>query len=218
MLGGDKTPIEIVGVVKNVKEHGLLTPVPNMIYLPYGAGGGDVTFFVRTKRNPLDLVPAVRRELKHLDPLVPLSSISTLHLELEGSVSREHVLAILSSVMGLLALALASIGLYGVIAYSVSRETKSIGIRMALGAESSAILWNVFRRVLLLVSSGIAMGLVCVLVLSRYLTSLLYGLAPNEPMNIASAAAILCVASLLAAYFPARRVARIDPLIALRDE
>lgn len=218
LLGTEKTPVQIVGVVKDVKEHGLLTPVPRMIYFPYGEGSGDAMFFVRTLGNPLALIPAIRQELKRLDPLVPLSDIGTLNLRLERSVSREYVLAILSSAMGVLALALASIGLYGVIAYSVSRETKSIGIRMALGAEASVILWSVLRRVLLLLSSGLGIGLVCVLVLSRYLRSLLYGLAPNDLANIALSAAILIAASFIAAYFPARRAARIDPAIALRDD
>jgi ABC-type antimicrobial peptide transport system permease subunit len=156
--------------------------------------------------------------LKRLDPLVPLSGVTTLNLQLDESVSRERLLAVLSSIMGVLALTLASVGLYGVISYSVSRETKSIGIRMALGAKAGTILWNVFRRVLLLLSSGIGIGLLCVFGLSRYLKSLLYGLSPNDPANIVVSAAILIVISLLAAYFPAREAARVDPMIALREE
>jgi ABC-type antimicrobial peptide transport system permease subunit len=113
---------------------------------------------------------------------------------------------------------LASIGLYGVIAYSVSRETKSFGIRMALGAQAGAILLGVFRRVFLLVSSGVGIGLLCVFGLSRYLKSFLYGLTPNDPASIAFAGAILMIVSLAAAYFPARRAAHVDPAIALRDE
>jgi predicted permease len=219
ILGEDKTPIQIVGVVRDVKEHGLLSETPPMAYLPYQHGsGGDMAFFVRTQVEPLSLIPAVRQELKRLDPLVPLSGVTTLNLQLDESVSRERLLAVLSSIMGVLALTLASVGLYGVISYSVSRETKSIGIRMALGAKAGTILWNVFRRVLLLLSSGIGIGLLCVFGLSRYLKSLLYGLSPNDPANIVVSAAILIVISLLAAYFPAREAARVDPMIALREE
>jgi ABC-type antimicrobial peptide transport system permease subunit len=189
-----------------------------MIYLPYREPSGDIAFFVRTAGKPLSLIPAVRQVLKQLDPLVALADISTLRLQLEGSISREHTLAELSTMMGLLALALAGIGLYGVFAYSVSSESRSIGIRMALGAESSAILWSVFRRVLLLVLAGIGIGLLCVLGAARYLKSLVYGLAPNDPSNIAFAAAILTIVSLSAGYFPARRAASVDPAITLRDE
>ena len=219
LLGDDKTPIEIVGVVREVKEHGLLEHAPVMAYLPYRPGsGGDMAFLVRTRNEPLSLTPLVRRELKHLDPNVPLSGVSTLEIQLDESISREHVLATLSSIMALLALMLAGIGLYGVIAYSVSCETKSIGIRMALGAAAGAILWNVLRRVLLVVASGIGLGLICVLGFSRYLRSLLYELSPDDPASIGVSAALLILVSLLAAYFPARRAARVDPLIALRED
>jgi predicted permease len=219
MLGNPKKPIEIVGVVGDVKEHGLLAAAPLMMYLPYRQSpGGDITFFLRTSGDPLRYIPAVHRVFKRLDPLVPLSGIGTLSLQLGGSVSRERVLAELSSITGLLALILASIGLYGVIAYSVSRETKSFGIRMALGAQAGAILLGVFRRVFLLVSSGVGIGLLCVFGLSRYLKSFLYGLTPNDPASIAFAGAILMIVSLAAAYFPARRAAHVDPAIALRDE
>ncbi len=219
IMGGDKGRIEIVGVVRDAREHGLLAAAPLMIYLPYQQWqGGDITFFVRTAAEPLKLVPAVRRILKQLDPFVPLSGITTLKLELENSVSREHVLAELSSLMGLLALALASIGLYGVLAYAVSRETKSIGIRMALGAETSTILWNVFRRVLLLLSGGIGIGLLCVFGVNRYLKSLLYGLSPNDPTSIGLSTSVLTIVALTAAYLPARKAARIDPATTLRNE
>ncbi len=219
ILGDDKKPIEIVSVVGDVKEHGLLAAAPLMMYLPYRQRPvGEITFFVHTSGAPLRSIPAVRRLLKNLDPFVPLSGTGTLNLQLEGSVSKERVSAELSSIMGLLALALASVGLYGVIAYSVSRETKSIGIRMALGAQAGTIQRDVFRRVLLLVSSGIGIGLLRVFGLSRYLKSFRYGLTPNDPASIALAGGILIIVSLAAAYFPARRAAHVDPAITLRDE
>lgn len=219
LLGESKNRIEIVGVVKDVKEHGPLAAAPLMIYLPYRQNpGGEATFLVRTRRAPLSLLPAIRRVFKSIDPSVPLSGISTLNLQLADSVSREHVLAELSSIMGLLALALAGIGLYGVIAYSVRREIRAIGIRMALGAQPGTILWHVFRRVLLLVFTGLGTGLLCALGLSRYLKSVLYGLAPDDPVSIGFSATVLVIACLVAAYFPARSAMRVDPAIALREE
>ncbi len=219
LLGDNKNTIRIVGVVKDVKEHGLLQPAPMMIYLPYRQGAsGDLTFFVRTQGDPFALLPAVRQVLKRLDPTLPLSDVKTLVFALQNSVSREQVLAQLSSLMGLTALALASVGLYGVIAYRVSRETKAIAIRMALGAKSTAILWSVFRRVLVILGGGVGLGLIGVFSLGPLLESLLFGLSPNDPVIIGLAAGTLVLAAIVAAYVPARRAASVDPAIALRYE
>jgi predicted permease len=219
LLGDDSTAFEIVGVVRDVKEHGLLAPAPPMMYLPYEQhAGGDATFFVRTSSGSSDLVPKVRRVLKQIDPSVPLSSVKTLKVQIEESVSGQRVLAQLSTVMGLLALALASVGLYGAFAYRVSRQAKEIGIRMAVGAESGRIVRDMIRHVLLIVFTGLAIGLICLLAAVHFLRSFLYGLAPTDPTSIAGSAAILCIVSLIAVYLPARMAARVEPAIALRNE
>lgn len=219
---GDENAMHIVGVVKDAKEHGLLQPAPMMIYLPYqqgpGAYGDQLTFFIRSAGDPLATLPAVRATLRRLNPLLPLSDVRTLRLALQSSVRREQVLAQISTLMGLTALALASLGVYGVIAYRVSCETKAVGIRMALGAKRSSILWLVMHRVMVLLTVGVGLGLIAVFSCAHLVSGILFGVSPNDPVSMLTASAALIFVALASAYFPARRAAGVDPAITLRHE
>jgi ABC-type antimicrobial peptide transport system permease subunit len=141
---------------------------------------------------------------------------------LEGQVdellSNERLVARLSSILGLLAALLAAMGLYSVIAYSVARRTREIGLRMALGAGRAHIQWLVLREVLMLIGAGVALGVPAALVLTRLARNLLFGVEPNDPATLAGASLLMCAISLLAGYLPARRATRVDPMVALRCE
>jgi len=142
----------------------------------------------------------------------------TLSEAVDRSLGQEKLLAKLASFFGALALLLASVGLYGVMAYSVARRTNEIGIRMALGAQPSAVLGMVLRESVLVVGLGLMAGIPAALACGRYVSSQLFGLAPNDPATIASASAVLLAVALVASFLPARRAAMLDPLAALREE
>jgi ABC-type antimicrobial peptide transport system permease subunit len=141
-----------------------------------------------------------------------------LSKQVDESLTRERMLATLSGFFGALALLLATIGLYGVISYNVARRRNEIGIRMALGAEQSRVLRMVLGEVAVLIFCGLAVGLAVTLGTTRFVSSFLYGLRPNDPITIASAAAVLAIVAVVAGYFPARRASRLDPMTALREE
>ncbi len=149
---------------------------------------------------------------------MPVYNLRTLEHQIDQSLLNDRLIATLSTAFGVLATLLAVIGLYGVMAYTVARRTREIGVRMALGAVHGQVVWLVMREVLVLVGSGIVLGLAAAFGLSRLITSQLYGLTPNDPATIAGAAAILGVVALLAGYIPARRATRVNPTLALRYE
>ncbi len=149
---------------------------------------------------------------------IPLYNLRTLERQIERSLLNERLVATLSTAFGILATLLAVIGLYGVMAYTVARRTREIGVRMALGAATTDVLWLVMREVLLLVGSGIVLGVIGAWYLSTAVRSQLYGLTPTDPLTIAAAALILGAVALLAGYIPARRATRVNPVRALRYE
>jgi ABC-type antimicrobial peptide transport system permease subunit len=161
---------------------------------------------------------AARRTAHDLDANVPLYNLRTLERQIERSLLNERLVATLSTAFGILATLLAVIGLYGVMAYTVARRTREIGVRMALGAATGDVLWLVMREVLVLVGCGIILGVVGASLLSRVVQSQLYGLTPTDPLTIVAAALILGVVALLAGYIPARRATRVNPVLALRYE
>jgi ABC-type antimicrobial peptide transport system permease subunit len=149
---------------------------------------------------------------------MPMFTAETLDAQLDASLAQERLVAMLSSVFGLLALALACIGLYGVMAYDVARRTREIGIRMALGASAQRVKHMALGETLRLAGIGIVIGLVAALAATRWVKSLLFGLQPHDPPTIGLAVLILLTVAAIAGYFPARRASRVDPIVALRHD
>ena len=164
------------------------------------------------------MTAAFRRAIQDVDRNVLISDIKTLEMQVEEDLDTDRLLATLSTFFSLLATVLASIGLYGVMAYSVARRTRDMGIRMALGAERSDVLWLVLRQAMVLVAIGMAIGLPVTMALARLVSSLLFGLQANDPVALALASLTLGVVAAVASYVPARRASRLDPMTALRYE
>jgi ABC-type antimicrobial peptide transport system permease subunit len=154
---------------------------------------------------------------KH-DPSVPVYDMKTLERQLDETLSTERLIASLSVAFGALATVLAALGLYGVMAFTVARRTKEIGLRMALGARQWSVLWLVLREAILLLGVGLGVGVPCAYVLSRYVSSQLFGVTPTDAWTCAAAMAILGLAAVVSGFVPARRASIIDPITALRYE
>jgi ABC-type antimicrobial peptide transport system permease subunit len=192
---------------------------PNVVYVPFEQNLGEpMTLYVRTTGDAAKIAATIRREVQAVDAKVPVYNVRTLETQLDESLSQERLVATLSSWFGAFALLLASIGLYGVLAYGVTRRTNEIGLRLALGAERGGVIWMVLREALVLVALGIAIGVPAALALGRMVSSLLYGLKPTDPLTISSAVIILFGVAGVASYLPARRASRVDPMVALRYE
>ena len=164
------------------------------------------------------VVPQVRQTIKQINRNLPVDDVVSLEDHVGRSLVQQKLIARLASFFGLLALLLACVGLYGVMSYGVARRTNEIGIRMALGAQGRSVLWLVLREALVLVVIGLMVGVLASLALTKTAESLLYELKPNDPLTIALATMILTAVALIAGYLPARRAARVDPMVALRDE
>jgi len=187
---GTPTPIEIIGVVKDTKYTGMRADMPRQLFFPVleNDNPGDMTAYVRTTMAPETMFNQVRQTMTQLDPNLPIYAMRTLEDQLNQSLSNERLMASLSGIFSGLATLLAMIGLYGVMAYTVSRRTREIGIRMALGAVSGNIAWLVMREVLVLVAIGMAIAGPAVWGLSTYVRSQLYGITPADPITLVSAA------------------------------
>jgi len=212
--------LEIVGVVADAKYRTLKEALPQTAYLPFSQYNTlrERTLCVRAAGQASALDAALRREVRSLDPQLPVFNVKTFAEQISESVSRERLVALLSSFFGFFALLLAALGLYGVMAYAVVRRTREIGIRMALGAQTGNVLWLVLRETLLLVLLGIAVGLPVALAATRLTGGLLFGLTPNDPLTIALATLVMIAIAALAGYIPARGATKVDPLRALRHE
>jgi predicted permease len=217
---GTKTDMEVIGVVKDIKYTNLRDEIPVQMFIPFLASRyvGGMTVYVRTMMNPTQAFAAVRAQVRQLDANLPLYGMRTMEVQVENSLLIERLIAGLSTVFGCLATLLAMVGLYGVMAYTVERRTREIGIRMALGAFHRDVIWLVMREVVLLVAIGIAAGLAASLALTQYVQSQLFGVTRNDPLTIVLAAVALASVACLAGYIPAVRASRTDPMHALRYE
>jgi predicted permease len=215
-------PLEIVGVVGDIKSDDARDKPEPTVYRPIlqipEQGAYSCTIHIRTVADPTPLAPQVRQMINQIDDKLPIFDIKTLSEQVHGQLKRERLIAQLVSFFGALALILACIGLYGVMAHGVVRRTNEIGIRMALGARSGNIAWMVLRETLYLVLAGLILGVPAALAGARLISAQLFGMSPTDPVTLVAAAVILTLVALLAGYLPARRASRVNPLNALRYE
>lgn len=211
----------IIGVVRDVPHNGVEEKSGNpFIYqvVPRDARPGGVTVFVRTERNTEELIPALRAKLRALDPAIFLYDAGTLEQAVGSSFDNRRAVMLLLAAFAALALFLSSLGIYGVLAYDVAQRTREIGVRGAIGATPSQIVGLIIKQGLGKTGVGIVIGLIGAFLVSRSMTSLLFGVTPTDPLVYGAVSLGLLGVALLASYLPARRAAKIDPLIALRDE
>jgi predicted permease len=215
-----RTQFEIVGVIGDAKYGDLREQPASMFYLPLFQYFQDRPYqvHVRTAGDPAAAMAAIRREIQAMDQDISIEDVRTINQVIHGLLQHDRMFAFLASVFGLLALLLTSIGIYGVVAYQVTRRTGEIGIRMALGAQRTDVLWMVMRETLLVLAAGAAIGLPAAVAAGRVLRSLLFALGPSDPATIIWATATLVGAGALAGFLPARRAASLSPMDALRHE
>jgi predicted permease len=214
----DGSSFEVVGIVKDGKFRGFREDIHPSFYIPLQPDlMKQATLEVRSAGNVANVLLATRARLRELDPDLPVET-QTLHALIDTSLSQERLMASLVSGLGALALSLAAIGIYGVISFHVARRTREIGIRVALGATSGDVRRMVLRQVLVSVGIGIALGLACAAAATRLIASMLYGVRATDIATYAGAVALLAATAAAAAYIPARRAARVEPLTALRLE
>jgi predicted permease len=216
-----KKSMEIVGVVRNFKYRSLRSADSRTVYLPFTQaewGVGAMHFEVRSAGDPLALTSAVRAAIREIDPNLALAEVTTQTQMMAEALTQERLLAKLCTFFGALALGLAAIGLYGLMAYSVTRRTHEIGIRMALGAHRRQILYMVLQQSLVLVAAGTVAGLLAAIATTRLIRSELYGLGPTDPLTLALAALFMLAVGAFATYLPALRATKVDPMVALRYE
>jgi predicted permease len=220
--GGDvKLDTEIVGLVRDIQSQNLRGKIPRFAYSPCAQDpdcAGYVHVYARTSRDPESLFPALRAAVSQIDAGVPVRGMETMRVQINDTVYTDRLVAALSLAFGVWATLLAAIGLYGLIAYNVTRRTSEIGIRIALGAERFNVLRLVMREVMVLSIAGTAVGIPIALALSRYVESQLFGLNARDPLVFIAATVALLAVAFAAGYFPARRATKIDPIRALRYE
>jgi len=215
--GPGQKPVEVVGLVANIKYFGVRENAQDVAFAPLlqqADPPDQATLVIRSGADPVLLAPALRASLDDLK--LPPSDITTMDAQVEHSLSQPHLLAILSTFFGILAVVLASIGLYGVLTYNVARRTGEIGIRMALGAQRGSILCMILSETGVVVVSGIAGGLAVAFAAARLLKSLLFGITPYDATSIGAAVVILACGALAAGLLPAHRASKVDPMEALR--
>jgi predicted permease len=223
VVTGERTPwLTVVGIAPDLvyEEPGDRDPQAALhAYLPYArAGWGMMTLVVRTAGDPAALAPAVRREVRAVDPALPLWDVRTMRETQAYSTWNRRLMGEIFGSFGVLALVLATLGVYGVMAYAVAQRTREIGIRMALGAQAGEVLRMVVGRGAAIAAAGVAVGLLGAWGVSRVMQGILFGVRPGDPLTFGGVAALLLATALLASWLPARRAARVDPMTALRSE
>jgi putative ABC transport system permease protein len=223
--GDHPTWLTIIGITANAKIRDWAAPPQPEVYLAalqnrdfLTRGGGYITLVVRSQADPVNLVPSIRRAIWSLNPNLPISEVITMGQAIEEATAEPRFEMLLFSTFAAVALLLAAVGIYGVMSYSVSRRTHEIGIRMSLGASTGTVLWNVVRHGIVQAVAGTLAGAAGAFLLAGLMTRLLYGVTPTDPVTFAAAALFLILIALLAAFIPARRATRIEPVIALRNE
>ena len=212
-----KLTIEIVGVVANSLYEGPREGVHRQVFTP-NWGKNSAAVYVRTTSASSAAYAFVRSEVKALDPAIPIYELKTLQAQLDETLLTDRLIALLSAGFGLLATLLASVGLYGVMAFVVARRRKELGLRLALGARPGVILWTVMREVLTLLAIGLAIGVPAAIALGRFVSTQLYGISPGDPWLAGTTVAVLTLVAAAAGLIPAHRASRIDPILALRYE
>ena len=212
----------VAGVVANVHQNGFAKNAPLAIYMPNTQAPvfllSAAAFVVRTEADPQTLASTFRRELQGIDKELPLYDVRTMEQLASRSVSEPRFNMVLLAIFAGLALALASIGIYGVMAYSVAERTREIGIRMAMGAQAEDVVKLVLKQGTLLIAIGVCLGLASAFALTRVISNLLFGVSATDPLTFAAIALLLGAVALIACYIPARRAAKVDPMVALRYE
>jgi predicted permease len=216
--GNDSLNVQIVGVVPNVKYSQVKDSVPPVFYRPWrqDAGAGRLNFYVRSSMPPSQMLGSLRATMKRIDPSLPVEDLKTMTQQVKENVFLDRMISILSSAFALLATVLAGIGLYGVLAYSVTQRTREIGVRMALGADASHVRGLVMRQVGVMLLIGGAIGIAAAIALGRAARSLLFELEAYDPVAVGLAVLTLTLVAFAAGYVPARRAALVNPMSALR--
>ena len=220
---------EVIGVVQDVHDNGVHEAAPTIVYWPamleslYAPGqttaARSVTFAVRSNSAGTEsLLNQMRQAVWSVNPNLPLASVRTMREIFEKSLARTSFTLVMLAIAGAMALVLGIVGIYGVTSYAVSRRTREIGIRLALGAQPGELKRMFVRHGLVLASIGVSAGLGAAMGLSRLMSSLLYGISPLDPITYLAAPVLLAAAAVLASYVPARRAAAVDPIDALRAE
>jgi predicted permease len=218
---GDVHPdIVIVGVVGDSKHSSVRGAIHSFVYLPYAQDKslGQLTFYLRTWQDPANISASVRQAVARQDPNLPVYNLKTLADQIDKSLFNDRAITMLSLCFGLLAAVLAAVGLYGVMAYTVARRTREVGIRMALGATRNGIVWMVLGEVVRMTAAGLGIGLIAAYALGRLVESELFGVKSSDPIAFFVATLLLSAVALVAGYVPARRAAAADPMKSLRYE
>ena len=217
--GGPNTKLnrEIIGVVADSLYEGPREGVHRQVFIPKWGKDG-VAFYVRTQSASSGAYNIIRNEVRQLDAAMPVYEMKTLEGQLDETLLTDRLIALLSAGFGLLATLLASVGLYGVMAFAVARRKKELGVRLALGAQPTLVIWLVMKEVLLLLAIGLAVGIPSAILLGRYVSSQLHGIQPNDPWIAGLTMLLLTIVSTTAGLIPAHRASRIDPISALRTE
>jgi putative ABC transport system permease protein len=218
-VGFEEKPREVVGVVGSIKQTTLAAEARPAMYLPHPqARSSRLTLLVRTHGEPLEIVGAVREQVRAIDKDVPVTHVQTMSQVFDASVAQQRFSMLIVGLFAGLALILSTVGIYGVMAYSVAQRSHEIGVRMALGAQTAQVLKLILKDGMKLAVVGVVMGLAGAFALTRLLTTLLFGVKPNDGMTLVVVSLGLLFVAFVACYLPARRATKVDPLVALRYE